>query len=193
MNPLHDLEALKKHWQAQSPPRIDIHALRSRLAAETRTHWRMLALVALGTLGVLGVTLVHALRSAGPAAWFGFGFSALFAAVVWLVALWLSRGTWRPRDQSLAAHLDVSIRRCRAVIVAAPVGIVLYAAGLAGSLYWKQRLPGVEWQSLLHAPAMIIAGWIGGPLYALGMLWNARRHRRQLTALRALRRQLGEG
>lgn len=192
MNPLHDLETLKQQWRAQVPPPPDITALRERLAADTRAHWRMLALVTLGTLAVLGTVLVHALRGGHPSGWFSFGFTAIFTALVWLVALWLSRGTWRPRDESLAAHLEVSIRRCRAVIAAAPVGIVLYAAGLAGSLYWKQRLLGVEWQTLLAGPSMILAGWIGGPLYACGMLWNARRHRQQLTVLRDLQRQLGE-
>jgi hypothetical protein len=107
--------------------------------------------------------------------------------------MWLSRGTWRPRDESLAACLDVSIRRCRSVIIAAPIGIVLYIAGLIGSLAWRQRLLGVEWQALLDTPAMIIAGWIGTPLYAIGMLVNAQLQRRRLVFLERLRQQLGEG
>jgi hypothetical protein len=33
---------------------------------------------------------------------------------------------------------------------------------------WKQRLLGLELEQLLTAPSMILAGWIGAPLYALG-------------------------
>jgi hypothetical protein len=193
MNALHDLTSLKRQWQAQSPPVPEVNALRERLAADTRAHWRTLGLVGLGTALVLAATLLYALRSGHPAAWFGFGFTALFALLVWVVAMWLSRGTWSPRDESIAAHLDLSIRRCRSVIIAAPVGILLYAAGLVGSLAWKQRLLGVEWTVLLETPAMIVAGWIGAPLYTFGMLWNAHRQRQRLQLLQQLRRQLSEG
>ncbi|HMA10843.1 MAG TPA: hypothetical protein VKO83_03070, partial [Steroidobacteraceae bacterium] len=68
----------------------------------------------------------------------------------------------------------------------------LYIAGLIGSLAWRQRLLGIEWQQLLQAPEMIIAGWIGAPAYALGMIINAHLHRRRLTFLEKLRRELGE-
>jgi hypothetical protein len=78
------------------------------------------------------------------------------------------------------------------VILAAPIGIVLYIAGLAGTLVWKQRLFSIEWSQLLESPSVIIAGWIGAPVYALGMLWNARRQQQQLTFLQDLRRQLGD-
>ena len=104
----------------------------------------------------------------------------------------LSRGTWRPRDESTSAHLDLSIRRCRAVLLAAPVGIVLYLLGLGGALLWRHRLFGGEWSELLSSGAVIIAGWIGAPLYAGGMLWYANRQKRRLGVLEALKRQLGE-
>lgn len=192
MNALQDLGSLKRHWQAQPSPRPDLAALRERLDADNRAHWRTLALVTFGTVLLLAVTLLYALRSRQPTVWFGFAFTATFAGVVWGVGLWLSRGTWRPRDESLAAHLDVSIRRCRSVIIAAPVGVVLYLAGLAGSLAWKQRLYGVDWAVLLEAPSVIIAGWIGAPIYTFAMLWNARRQRQRLRAFVELKRQLGE-
>jgi uncharacterized membrane protein len=78
------------------------------------------------------------------------------------------------------------------VIIAAPIGIVLYVAGLIGTLAWRQRLLGVEWQQLLETPSMVIAGWIGGPLYAIGMLINARVQRQRLAFLERLRQQLSE-
>jgi len=193
MNAIPELNDLRRQWQTQPAPPADVAALRQRVASDTRTHTRTLGIVAIGTGLVIAATVVKALRSDEPGAWFGVLFTATYALLVWLVAMWLSRGTWRPRDESIAAHLDVSIRRCRSVIVAAPVGIVLYAAGLIGSLAWRQRLLGVEWQTLLETPSMIIAGWIGGPLYVIGMLINAHVQRGRLAFLERLRQQLGEG
>jgi hypothetical protein len=192
MNAPQDLDQMKQHWQAQSAAGPDVAALRKRVAADNRSHSRTLVLVGVATLLVLALTFGYAWRSARAAAWFSFVFTAAFAALVWVVALWLSRGTWRPRDESTSAYLDVSIRRCRSVMLAAPVGVVLYIGGLAGSLVSKHRLLDVEWSQLLEAPAMILAGWIGAPVYALGMLWNAQRHRKRLATLLDLKRQLSD-
>jgi hypothetical protein len=70
--------------------------------------------------------------------------------------------------------------------------VVLYLAGLTGSLLSKQRLLGLEWAEMLGAPSMIIAGWIGAPLYTFSMLWNARRERKRLAMLQELKRELGD-
>ena len=193
MNATPDLGDLRQQWQRQSPPATDVAALRQRVAADSRTHRRTLFIVAIGTLLMLGYSLLRAARSDEPNTWVSVVFVTCFAVLVWLVALVLSRGTWRPRDESIAAYLDLSIHRCRSVIVAAPIGIVLYVAGLVGSLAWRQRLLGVEWQQLLQAPEMILAGWIGAPAYAIGMIVNAQAHRRRLAFLEKLRRELGEG
>jgi hypothetical protein len=190
MNALHDLQHMKQRWQTQAAAGPDLAALRQRVAADNRSHRRMLIFVGFATMGVLLYSLVHALLTGSADAWFSFAFTTVFATLVWGVALWLSRGTWEPRDGSTAAYLEVSIQRCRSVILAAPVGVVLYLAGLAGSLAWKHRLLGLEWEQLLTMPSMIIAGWIGAPLYAAGMLWNAQRHRGRLAFLLDLRRQL---
>jgi hypothetical protein len=193
MNAIPELDSLRQRWQTQAPPSADVAALRLRVAADTRNHRRTAVIVAIGTLLVLGFTLLRAVRSDEPNTWVSVVFATSFAVLVWLVALVLSRGTWRPRDESIAAYIDLSIHRCRSVIVAAPIGIVLYVAGLVGSLAWRQRLLGVEWQQLLQAPEMIFAGWIGAPAYAIGMIINASAQRRRLSFLEKLRRELGEG
>jgi hypothetical protein len=190
MNALQELNDMKQRWQTQAAAGPDIAALRERVAADNRSHRRTLLVLALATLGMLLVSLAHAVGSTRDDAWFSFTFTAGFATLVWVIALWLSRGTWEPRDGSTAAYLEVSIQRCRSVILAAPVGVVLYLAGLAGSLAWKQRLLGLELEHLLTTPSMIVAGWIGAPLYSLGMLWNAQRHRKRLALLLDLRKQL---
>lgn len=190
MNALQELNDMKQRWQTQAAAGPDIAALRERVAADNRSHRRTLLVVGVVTLGVLIFSLVRALGSSREDAWLSFAFTTGFATLVWVIALWLSRGTWEPRDGSTAAYLEVSIQRCRSVILAAPVGVVLYLAGLAGSLAWKQRFLGLEWEQLLMTPSVIIAGWIGAPLYSLGMLWNAQRHRKRLALLLDLRRQL---
>jgi hypothetical protein len=193
MNAQPDFGALKRQWQSTAPPLPDMAALRERVSADTRAHLRALLVVTVLTVFILGTSLIYAIRSGEPAAWLSFGFSTIFASLVWSVALWMSRGTWRPQDDTIAGCLDLSIRRCRSMILAAPVGIALYVVGLAGSLAWKDRLFGVDWPGVLGTPAMIIAGWIGAPLYAAGMLWNARRQRARLKVLLDLKRQLTEG
>ena len=129
----------------------------------------------------------------GPAAWFTFVFATAFAALVWLVALWLSRGTWRPRDESTAACLEVSIRRCRSVILAAPIGILLYVAGLVGSLAWKQRVLGVEWQpaarGAFHGDGRLDRR---APVFARHGRGTRSVHRRRLRVLLELKQQLAE-
>ncbi len=160
MNAMPELNDLRRQWQTQPQPAADVAALRQHVASDTRTHTRTLVIVAIGTLLVIAATVVKALRSDEAGAWFGVLFTSTYAVLVWLVAMWLSRGTWRPRDESIAAHLDVSIRRCRSVIIAAPVGIALYVAGLIGSLIWRQRLLGVEWHSASSAsPTCATSAW----------------------------------
>jgi hypothetical protein len=193
MNAQTDFGALKRQWQSAAQPLPDIAALRDRVTADTRAHWRALVLVTALTVVILGSSLAFAVRSGQPAAWLSFGFSTIFASLVWSVALWMSRGTWRPQDDTIAGCLDLSIRRCRSMVLAAPVGIALYVVGLIGSLAWKDRMFGVDWPSVLGTPAMIIAGWIGAPLYAAAMLWNAQRQRARLRVLLELKRQLAEG
>lgn len=192
MNPQTDFGALKQQWQSGSQPLPDIAALRERVAADTRSHWWALGLVIVMTVAILAISLGFAVGSGEPPAWVSFGFSVLFATLAWSVALWLSRGTWRPRDDTISAALELSIRRCRSMILAAPMGIALYVVGLVGSLAWKDRMFGVDWPGVLGTPSMIVAGWVGAPLYAAGMLWNARRQRARLKVLVELKRQLAE-
>ena len=192
MNGLQEFTSMKRQWQAQSQPLPAATELRERLAADTRAHWRVVGIVTALSLVALGTVLINAWRSKDPEAWMAFGAATVFVILVWSLALLLSRGTWQPRDESVAAHLEVSIRRARSVVMAAPIGIVLYLAGLIGSLLWKQRLHGGDLRDLLESPAVIIAGWIGAPLYSALMVWNARRQMQRLHSLQALRRRLSE-
>ncbi len=192
MTTQNDLGDLRQQWQRQNAEPMDVAALHRQVTADSRAHGRALVITLVRSLAVLAAMFARALSLGQPEAWFGAFWTAAFAAVVWPVSMWMSRGTWRPRSETTAAYLEISIRRCKAVMLAAPVGITLYLAGLAGALLWRHRLFGVEWSDLLSSGSVIIAGWLGAPLYAGGMLWYAARQRRRLSVLQALQRQLGE-
>jgi hypothetical protein len=114
----------------------------------------------------------------------------VFVALVWVSALWLARGTWRPRDETTAAFLEVSIRRARAAQFGVPVALVLYAAQLFYVLVSTHRIEGVPWTQMLTSPQFVAVGWIGGPLYIAGQVWYARRERSRLERLRQLQSEL---
>ena len=113
-----------------------------------------------------------------------------FVALVWVSALWLARGTWRPRDETTAAFLEVSIRRCRAALLAVPVAAVLYCAELLYVLLSTHRLEGASWGDMLRSTQFLVVGWIGGPVYIGGQLWYARRQRQRLVRLQQLQTEL---
>jgi hypothetical protein len=193
MNTNPEMDQLRRQWRNQPGAPLDLASLHDQMKAESRAYGRSLLVAGLITALVLCVQLARALWHGTPATWFGVVWTALFSAVMWPVSLWLSRGTRHPRDESTAAYLDVSIRRCRAVLVGVPVGIVMYILGLASTLLVRHRLFGGDWSDALFSTPMIIAGWIGVPLYSAGMLWIASRQRRQLQVFEALKRELGEG
>ena len=110
----------------------------------------------------------------------------VFVALVWISTLWLARGTWRPRDESTAAFLDVAIRRCRASLWGAPIGIVLYVAEIAYVLVSLHRIEGGDWTRQLRTPGVIVVAFIVGPLYVAAQAWYSLRQREQLQRWRAL-------
>jgi len=188
-----DLGELRQAWQRQPAAPLDVAALHAQVRAESHAHQRALWVAAALTLVVLVLMLGRAVITQRPEAWFGVAWTTLFVALVWPVSLWLSRGTWQPRDESTLACLDVSIHRARSVQAGAPVGILLYGVGLASAVLMRRQLFGGQWEDVLFSPSLILAGWLGGPVYAAGMLWYARRQRQRLEVLQALRGQLGEG
>jgi hypothetical protein len=117
----------------------------------------------------------------------------VFVALVWVSALWLARGTWRPQDESVAAFIEVSIRRARAAQLGVPVALVLYCAQLFYVLMSTHRIEGVAWSDMLTSRQFIAVGWIGGPLYIAGQVWYARRERSRLARLQQLQTELAAG
>ncbi len=101
-----------------------------------------------------------------------------------------SRGTWRPRDETTHAFLEVSIRRCRAGLLSVPIAIFLYAAELAYIVVSTQRLESADWSELITSRGFVLAGWIGAPLYVGGQWWHATVQRGRLARLQKLQADL---
>lgn len=183
-----ELHAWQRQWREQSLPATtaDDLARSVRKGTSLARNWTIAAAVL--TVVMLVPLLQRTLSgSANPRFVIGV---LLFVVLVWSSTMWLARGTWRPRDESTAAFLDVSIKRCRAAMVGAPVGIVIYAAELLYVLLSVHRLEGVEWGTLLRSAPVVLIGWIGAPLYVASQIWYARRQRARLRRLQELQAQL---
>jgi hypothetical protein len=183
-----ELTAWQREWREQTPPTISADELGRTVRRGNRNALYGTVAAALFTI----VAVVPLLRRAAQGEVelrFLMGILT-FIALVWISALLLGRGTWRPRDETTAAFLDVSIRRCRAAMLAVPVAAVLYCAELLYVLLSTHRLDGASWGEMLRSTQFILVGWIGGPLYIGGQLWYARRQQQRLVRLRQLQSQL---
>lgn len=192
MNTLAQMGDLRRQWQNQQGTPVDTGLLQRQAEAESRAHRRAIVIAAVLTALILAAVFVRAMVTGLPEAWFGAIWTLLFSGAAWPIWLWMSRGTWQPHDTSTASYLDISIRRCRAVLMGAPTSILLYVAGLAGALILRHQLVGDAWGDLLSSPSTVVAGWLGVPLYALASLRYAHRKRQRLAMLLALQRQLGD-
>jgi hypothetical protein len=187
---LPELQQLNRQWQKQPASPTSIDSIRRQVSAESRAHRRIVTGIAVAASVVMGLVYARAWITQQWDAWVTALVATAHMIVVWFVALWLARGSWRPRDESAAAHIEVSIRRCRSMIIGAPVGIALYVIGLIGALIWKKHVVGLEWSELLAEPPIILATWVGGSLFAGGMFWYARLQKQRLRVLLQMHQQL---
>jgi hypothetical protein len=188
-----EMESWRRQWQRGAGRSVDADTIeRLRRSVVRETFWSKWGLVfpILVTLLSGATVVMPALRSGRPLGMLLGGETLVFAVVVWGVALWLGRGTWRPFGDTTAAFIDVSIRRRVAYIRGAIAGACLYLAQFAFlvvvlSLESPMGIVG----ALSSAPAKSI-GWIGMPVVFAGLYWFARRQQGDLERLRELKRQL---
>lgn len=180
----HELQAWQREWREQPLAAASVADLAASVHRGTvlARGWTIAAAVL--TLGSVFPLILRAARGATDGR-FVAGL-LLFVALIWVSTLWLARGTWRPRDESTAAFLDVAIRRCRAAMWGAPVGIVLYVTEIAYVLVSLHRIEGGDWASQLRSPGLIVVAFVVGPLYIGGQTWYSLRQRGQLRRWRAL-------
>ena len=183
-----ELRAWQREWREQTLPSTSVEEL-ARSVQRGNRH-AIYGTVAAALLTIIAIVPLVRRAIAGTIDTQFLAGVLIIVALVWVTALWLARGTWRPRDESTAAFLEVSIRRCRAAMLGVPVAFVLYAAELIYVLVSMQRIEAVDMGSLLRSPQFIAVGWVGGPVYLAGQLWYGHRQRQRLNRLRLLQAQL---
>jgi hypothetical protein len=188
-----EIESWRRQWQAgpKSAGNADaVERLRRRVMRET--FWSKWGLVfpILATLWSGATIVLPALRSERDIAVLLGVESLLFIVVVWVVAFWLGRGTWRPLADTTAAFIDVSIRRRIAYIRGAIAGAVLYVAQFAFLVAVLGLDSSIGFAAVSKSAPVMGLGWIGIPIVFAGLYWFGRRQHADLTNLRELKRQL---
>jgi hypothetical protein len=188
-----ELDSWRRQWRSGSDGAAGTDAAEALVRRVLRDTRRMkLGLIApvLVTFGIGGAVVSRALRTGqvmdvvlAVECW-------LLIVVLWVGCLWFARGTWRPRADTTAAFVDISIRRCEADIRSASFGAYLYALQFLFIVLVKIFGSAVGAVAVLTSPSAILLGWLGLPLVAAWMIWFRRRQRTRLEHLRGLRRQL---
>jgi hypothetical protein len=138
------------------------------------------------TLAAGGGTLATALTRRAPAdIALAVGVWA-FIVVVWVIALWAARGTWRPLAQSTDGFVRLSIRRCRSVLEGLYAGIALYVIGFIGILWWKIHYLSMSFAELMSSWQVLVIGFAVSPILLFALLAVARRKRAELRAWRGM-------
>jgi hypothetical protein len=190
MNSNDELGDLKRLWREASPPGLDVAALRRQVDAETRRHASIIGTVASLNLAALAWILWRVLDGGSVRGWTGLVTALAFSVVVWALTLWLTRGQRTPRDESTAAYLELAIRRSRANVIAAPLGIGLFAASLLIGVWMRTTLTGQDIGAAFRSGPMLVTGGVILPVYSLLLGTNALVHRRRLRRLRTLQQAL---
>jgi hypothetical protein len=184
-----ELDTWRMLWQErlEAPAAAD---LRDRVARETRRKRIEMAGSILVTILIGGWVIARAIASGklhdvalAVESW-------IFIAVIWIGALWIDRGNWRPLADTTTGFVELTIRRCRSALAGVRFGLYLYLAQLAFILFWQFRYSGTEPAVLLTSWPVILLGWLGVPLLIAFAVWFTRRKRAELTRLLDVQRQL---
>jgi hypothetical protein len=185
-----EMESWRRQWQGRSTPAADATAVeRLRRSVVRETSWSKWGLIfpILATLWSGATMVLPALRSGEVL--IGVEVS-VFIVVLWVVSLWLARGTWRPLADTTAAFIDVSIRRRQAYIRGAIVAACLYVTQFAFLVIATGLASPIGILGALKSGPAVIVGWIGIPVVFAGLYWFGRRQAADLENLRDIARQL---
>ena len=188
-----EMESWRRQWQGAATPRADAEAveqLRRRVVRET--FWSKWGLVfpALVTLWTGATVVTPALRSGQGVAFLVGVESLVLIVALWVIALLLGRGTWRPLADTTVAFIDVSIRRREAYIRGAVVGACLYVGQFVFLVLALGLGSPAGFGTVLKSTQVTVLGWIGIPVVLVGLYWFGRQQRAELGNLRELKRQL---
>jgi hypothetical protein len=182
-----ELEMWKHYWKAQPSVPMDLFR---KVEKENRSLRHYGTAEILVTVFVGGGTVAAALVMRSPA-WLLLACGAwLFIIVAWGFSLRYTKGIWAPGAPTMAAYLDLSIRRCQSRMKAASYDIIqsilITAFALTVDYYllleWDDKPPSM-WLLVLFVFALVL------PLVA-GFEWSRRKARTELNSLVHLQQQL---
>lgn len=193
MNADLELQGWRTQWHTQADARgetaLDVAKLRMEVIRSTRRKRLTLAIPVLVTL-YAGIVATWFATSGRPGAQqYAIGVW-VFLAATWAGMLYISRGTWTPRDESTAAFIHVTVGRYRSSIRAVPLAVLVYVAELLFFTWLPVRYSGVPLEVMLGSWPFILLGWIGLPLFTGGMWWWRLRSQRRLAYWEGLQREL---
>lgn len=187
MNTHDDWQDWSTQWQQQ--PVVDVERLRRKTLNKRR---RMLAMVAFET--------VASMIAVGQCAWllasrhvdtrwklFALG-AMVLVTVLWIVSLWLRKGTWRAAGERVADLLRLQAQRARAGIRLAQLQLWALGVVVGGSivLAWPSLQPSAWLYDATLRRLLLVQVVANAPIVLGGVafcLWYIRRQRRRLARI----------
>lgn len=195
MNTHDDWQDWSTQWQQQ--PVVDVECLRRRTLNKRR---RMLAMVAFETvvsmIAVGQCAWLLASRHVDPR-WKSFALGAMvLVAALWIVSLWLRKGTWRAAGERVTDLLRLQARRARAGIRLAQLQLWSLSVVVGGSiaLAWPSLQPSAWMHDAALRRLLLVQIGANAPIVLGGVvfcLWYIRRQRRRLARIAQLQAELG--
>jgi hypothetical protein len=178
-----ELDQWREQWQSSSEAPV-LLGLRKRVARQSLYMRIMLMADILVTAVIGGATVVLAIRDPRPATAILAAATWLFIAVAWIFGLSNRKDAWSPSASTMAAFLDLSIRRCRGNLRAITFGAILYIVEMAFCLSWVHHE-----SNSLSSTLIIVIALITIILAALLIIYRKKK-RADLTYLLTLQRDL---
>jgi hypothetical protein len=182
MNVDAELELWRRQWQSDTAVPVDL-----RRKVERQTRLMRIGLIApiLVTLTIGGWTAGWAIRAPQPniillAVW-----TWILIAAAWTFGLKVNRGNWSPSAEDGAAFVALSLRRCRANLLAVRFAAIFFLVQVAFMLGWEynnspaQGTPLLAW--LFFSSVPIDAVWLCTLAFFGFLIWYRRRKLSELA------------
>lgn len=183
-----ELELWRRQWQSDTTVPPDL-----RRKVERQSIWMKMALLAdiLVTVTIGGAMAAWAVRAPQPniillAAW-----TWIVIVAAWAFALRVNRGNWSPSSEAVAAFVELSVRRCRARLLAVRFAaglFVVQVAFLLGWVYNNSPARGTSlWLFLSSVPIDVV--WACTLAFFVFLIWYRRKKHAELVYFLSLRQE----
>lgn len=182
-------------WQRQ--PVVDIERLQRGVLNKRRRMLAMVVFEAVASMIAVGqCAWLLASRPVDPR-WKLFALGAMvLVTVLWVVSLWLRKGTWRAAGERVADLLRLQAQRARAGIRLAQLQLWALGVVVGGSivLAWPSLQPSAWMHDAALRRLLLVQIGANAPIVLGGVvfcLWYIRRQRRRLARIAQLKADLG--